>query len=112
MSYSNRVCLAIKNEVTIPVTVKKLFTKEFIKKSKDDVDYYYCSDINYNRQYSQCLLDFLSELKEIDEELFGYVRLGEECNDIQTLGNFDDFDIYPYTKISTPFDNDEDNFEV
>jgi len=109
MSYSNRVCFAIKNEVTIPVTVKKLFTKEFIKKSKDDIDYYYSNDINFNRQYSQCLLDFISEL---DDDKFGYVRVGETIDDVEVCGDYEEFDIYPYTKISTPFDDKEDGFII
>jgi len=94
MSYSDRVWVALKNEVAIPGDVQKLFSQHFSKKSKEDVDYYYCNEIYCLRKYSHCLLYFISTL---DDELFGFVRLGGAIWDVEVCGDYDDFDVYPYT---------------
>jgi len=99
MGYRSSVCFAIKNDVALPLDVNDLLTECFIKRSINDVNYYSVDDIKWRGV--SFFEDFLSEL---DEELYGFVRVGEANDDVETSGNFDDFEIYPYTSIVTPFD--------
>ena len=105
MGYRSSVCIAIKNDVALPFDVDELLTDYFIKRSIADVDYYSTDDIKWRGV--RFFEDFLNEL---DEDLYGFVRVGEDSGDVETSGNFYDFEIYPYTSIVTPFDKEDDDF--
>ena len=112
MSASNYVTLAIDEETFLE---KGQHLKEFLsqcdsieitkKGARQKRAYYFMFE-------AVCWWPTIEGVKDIhkfiddNNEMTGMVKIGEDWTDIETYGSYHDFDIYPYTIISKPDDNE------
>ena len=69
----------------------------------EEADYYFFEGWKWYEDYPdiKALMDFLTSL---DDEDYGFVRIGEENSDIEELGSPYDYNIGVSSYIYTPFD--------
>lgn len=115
MGYRSEVVIALNGIIEIPEEIKSVFDDYADFESKSDggvvqitdddpygeevndekiiVRYYTFNDIKWYEDYGeiQLVMDFLNGL---DDKDFGFIRIGEDITDIETLGDYSEYDLW------------------
>ena len=106
MGYRSDVRIAIIKEVYMDALIKENFPEIFIENEPDIIDgnrYYSFDDIKWYDDFPD-IAECMKFLNNLPEEDWGFIKIGENDDDVESFGSPWDFDMYVETSIITPID--------
>jgi len=106
MGYRSEVCLVLSEEADqlFQINIKMIpALKDFVKGAENSSDrrYYWC-DVKWYEGYEEVdsVNSFMNFLEETDYDHYGFIRIGEEMNDVVELGTPSQYDMFVSRSIS------------
>jgi hypothetical protein len=103
MGYRSDVCIKVSNNYKLGLAVVLNQKFEATTSLADNVDYYdgntfYITSVKWYEGYRDidCVMEFL---KTLPDEEYGFIRIGEDIEDIEELGEPWDFDMFVSREI-------------
>lgn len=118
MGYRSDVCFVISKKnffaaVVLESTFPKIFndpnifSKTEVQMGGEPVIFFKCDGIKWYPSTDSEVEDAVNYIEGLDEEVtpFGFLRIGEELEDIESMGIPWDFDMYVHREITVPVGN-------
>ena len=106
MGYRSNIVLAIEKETKLKaILANKFFDENEIEtiKETEDVIYYFMEDWKWYNLYKIVQnIDTFMDFMEDEDILFGFIRIGENLDDVEFRGNPYEFDLSFTREINTP----------
>jgi len=108
MGYRSVLAIAIKKkafEKHVGEAIKDFKTCDSIKQTKDTVTFYW-DGVKWYEDYED-VKSVMGVLAKLEEEDYGFLRVGEDDEDIERLGDPYDFELYLSRSISLDYCGDD-----
>jgi len=107
MGYRSQVVIALGKIVVADLILlgnqkpELLDRADYTYRDNDGNSYYSWEEIKWYVNYDD--VDELNTfLLDLDDDQYGFIRVGEDSDDVETGGNYWDFDMYVSTVINSP----------